>query len=80
MLISLASVSKTNRMLTVEEHNVYGGLGGTVSEVLSRFCPVKMDFVGLEDTFAESGPYMSLLAKYGISQKAIMDKARKLMS
>ena len=76
----VASASKTGRMLTVEEHNVLGGLGGAVAEVLSKLCPVKMDFVGLEDTFAESGPYKALLAKYGISKKTIVEKARGLLA
>jgi transketolase C-terminal domain/subunit len=38
-----------------------------------------MDFVGIADTFAESGPYLPLMAKYGISQEAIMRKARTLL-
>ena len=76
----VASTSKTNRMLTVEEHSIIGGLGSAVAEVLSRRCPVRMDFVGLEDTFTESGPYMELMAKYGISKDAIVEKARGLLA
>jgi transketolase len=74
------SASKTNRMLTVEEHSIYGGLGSAVAEVLSRRCPVRMDFIGLEDTFTESGPYMGLMDKYGISKRAIVEKARGLLA
>jgi len=44
-----------------------------------KHCPVKMDFVGLEDTFAESGPYIPLMAKYGISKQAIVQKAKALL-
>ena len=66
-------------MLTVEEHNVIGGLGSAVAETLSRNCPVKMEFLGIEDTFTESGPYMELMAKYGISVKAIVKKVKLLM-
>jgi len=76
----VVSASKTGRMITVEEHNVLGGLGGAVAEVLSRLCPVKMDFIGLEDTFAESGPYKVLLTKYGISKKTIVEKAKALLA
>ena len=74
----VSSVSKTGRILTVEEHTVIGGLGGAVAETLGKNYPVKMDFVGIEDTFAESGPYMELMAKYGISVKAIVQKAKSL--
>jgi len=76
----VSSVSKTGAILTVEEHSVIGGLGSAVSEVISRECPVKMDILGIEDTFAESGPYADLLAKYGISQQAIVERAKKLLA
>jgi len=76
----VTSASKTGRVLTVEEHSIIGGLGGAVAEMLGRHCPVRMDFVGIEDRFAESGPYIPLLAKYGISQEAIMRKARTLLA
>ncbi len=66
-------------MLTVEEHSIIGGLGSAVAEALGKRCPARIDFVGIEDTFAESGPYMALMAKYGISQKAIVQKAQKLL-
>ncbi|GAK60477.1 transketolase central region [Candidatus Vecturithrix granuli] len=74
------SASKTGRVLTVEEHNIYGGLGSAVAEALARRCPVKMDFVGVQDCFTESGPYDELMAKYGISAAAIIEKARGLLS
>ena len=74
------SVSKTGKILTVEEHSVYGGLGSAVAEVLARKCPAKMDYIGLEDTFAESGPYTELLAKYGISQRSIEQKTKALLA
>ena len=76
----VTSASKTGRVLTVEEHSIIGGLGGAVAETLGKHCPVRMDFVGIEDRFAESGPYISLMAKYGISQEAIMQKAKLLLS
>ncbi|KKK74156.1 hypothetical protein LCGC14_2886600, partial [marine sediment metagenome] len=75
-----ASASKTRRVLTVEEHSTIGGLGSAVAEVLAKHCPVKMDFVGIEDRFAESGPYMGLMAKYGISVEAIVRKSLSLLN
>lgn len=74
------SVKKTNKMLTVEEHVLFGGFGSTVSEYCMKegvFCA--FDSIGIEDTFTESGPYDTLLAKYGISAEAIADRARALV-
>ena len=73
-----ASVSKTGKILTIEEHSVLGGLGGAIAEALGKHCPAKMDFIGLEDVFAESGPYPELMAKYGISVDAIVNRVLKL--
>ncbi len=74
------SASKTGRALTVEEHSVYGGLGSAVAEALAQQCPVKMDMSGVQDCFTESGPYLELMAKYGISVEAIVDKSKKLLA
>ena len=72
------SASKTKKVLTVEEHTIYGGLGGAVAEVLAQHAPTKMDYVAIQDRFAESGDYAALLAKYGISVQAIVEKAKAL--
>ncbi|MCP4405870.1 MAG: hypothetical protein GY801_52310 [bacterium] len=74
------SASRTGRVLTVEEHNVYGGLGSAVAEALASRCPVKMDTIGVQDCFTESGPYEELMAKYGISAEAINEKANTLLT
>lgn len=71
---------ETGAVLTAEEHNVIGGLGGAVAEALARECPVLMDFVGVEDVYAESGDYEQLLEKYGLGVSNIMDKIKKLIS
>jgi transketolase len=75
----LESARKTGKVLTVEEHTVVGGLGGAVAEILGRRAPTKMDFVGVADCFAESGPYMELLRKFGISTEEIESRARQLV-
>ncbi len=67
---------ETGCVVTVEEHSVFGGLGSAVAEVLSAHCPVPHEFVGIQDTFAESGDYEKLLAKYGLCPTRIADKAR----
>ncbi len=73
-----ASVTKTGKILTVEEHNIVGGLASAVAESLAINCPAKMDCVGIEDTFTESGPYPQLMTKYKISTEQIIKKARLL--
>ena len=75
----LQSAGKTGRVLAVEEHNIYGGLGGAVAEALALGCPARMDFVGVQDCFTESGPYDGLMQKYGISTEAIVEKAKGLL-
>ena len=75
----LASARKTGRMLTVEEHTLYGGLAGAVAEALAKHVPTKMDCVAIQDRFAESGEYGALLTKYGISTEAIVRKAKALV-
>ena len=75
----ITSVSKTGKILTIEEHSVIGGLGGAIAEALGKHCPVKMDYIGIEDVFAESGPYPELMAKYGISVDAIVDRVKNSM-
>ncbi len=75
-----ASAAKTGRVLTVEEHTVQGGFGSAVAEVLARHAPARMDFVGVEDRFAESGGYVGLMEKYGISAGHIERRARELVA
>jgi transketolase len=53
--ILIGAAKECGCVVTAEEHFVNGGLGGAVAEVLSKDCPVPMEFVGVEDTFAESG-------------------------
>ncbi len=74
-----ASASKTGTVLAVEEHNIYGGFGGAVAEALVKHAPAKMDFIGIQDRFTESGPYDALMKKYGISVDAIVAKAKALV-
>ena len=75
----LACAKETGAIVTAEEHNVYGGLGSAVAEVLSQSCPVPMEVVGVNDTFTESGDYEKLLAKYGLSAGNIVAHAEKVL-
>jgi hypothetical protein len=74
-----ASASKTGAVLSVEEHNIYGGFGGAVAEALAKHAPARMDFIGVQDRFTESGAYDALMKKYGISVDAIVAKAKALV-
>ncbi|RLD97162.1 MAG: transketolase family protein [Bacteroidetes bacterium] len=60
-------------VVTVEDHQINGGLGSAVAEVLVENCPVPMKRIGLQDTFAESGSYTELLKKYNMDARAIED-------
>jgi transketolase len=72
----LESVSKTRKVVTVEEHQINGGIGGAISELLSQKLPVPMKIIGVEDTFGESGKYNELWEKYGIDSQNIMNEIR----
>ncbi|MDC0449173.1 transketolase family protein [bacterium] len=73
----LESAKKTGKVVTVEEHQINGGLGGAVAELLSEKLPTKLLRIGVEDTFAESGTYKELKDKYGLSAHRIEDKIVK---
>lgn len=73
------SAEKTGVVVTAEEHNVIGGLGGAVAEALSESHPVRIERVGVRDTFGESGEHLELMVKYGLTSKEIGQAARKLI-
>ncbi len=58
-------------VVSAEDHQINGGLGSAVAEFLAERCQVPMKRIGLRDTFAESGPYLELLRKYGLDAGAI---------
>ncbi len=75
----IKSAEKTKAVLTVEEHSIYGGLGEAVANVLVHNVPVPMQFVGIEDTFGESGTTDELFEKYGLTAQNIYANAIKLL-
>jgi transketolase len=75
-----ASARKTRKVLTVEEHTIYGGLGSAVAETLGQHAPAEVQMIGIQDRFAESGDYMALLRKYGISADHIVERARAMVA
>jgi transketolase len=78
LLINLAKTHDV--LLTCEEHNVLGGMGSAVAEVVSQHHPVKISMLGIEDTFGESGTPVALMEKYGITYKHVLDRIRKLLA
>ena len=70
---------KCGAVITVEEHQIAAGLGGAVAELLAKHRPVPMEFIGLQDTFGESGPPEELIEKYGMGVDNIKEAARKVL-
>ena len=77
--IILKSIVKTKCIVSAEEHNIIGGLGESISSVLVRNNLVPMEFVGVEDSFGESGTPTQLMNKYGLSSEKIMEKCKKVI-
>ncbi len=73
------SAEKTGIVVTAEEHNIIGGLGGAVAEALSESHPVRIERVGVRDTFGESGEHAELMVKYGLTSKEVGQAARRLV-
>ena len=69
----------TGCMVTAEDHNVIGGLGGAVVEALASEWPVPVERVGIQDVFAQSGEWTELLEHYGLTASGIAEAARKVM-
>lgn len=72
----LAEARKTGHVVVAEEHQIWGGLGSIVSRVLGQHCPSRIEYVAIQDTFAESGEPYELLEKYNLTAPAI-EKAVK---
>lgn len=76
----ISSAKKTGAVITAEEHQVVGGLGSAVAEVLAKKLPVPIEFVGVHDSFGESGKPEELLNKYGLTAKNITDAALHVLT
>lgn len=75
----IKSVKKTGCMLTVEDHNVYGGMGSAVAEVLSQNLPVPLKIMGIPDEFGVSGKPSDILRYFGISEVDVVESALNLL-
>lgn len=74
----IASAAKTGRVLTVEEHSIYGGMGSAVAELLSEKHPVPVTRLGMT-TFGQSGDAAELLAYYGLDAAGIAARVREVL-
>ena len=77
--VIVLSALKTKKVLTIEEHQVAGGLCGAIAELLSEKVPTSVYKMGLKDTFSESGSYKDLLNKYELSREHIVKKVKSLV-
>ena len=66
-------------VVTAEEHQIAGGMGSAVAETLAAACPVPIEFVGIHDTFGESGQPDELMEKYGLSAEVIVSAAKRAL-
>ena len=78
--IILESAAKTKCIVSAEEHNFLGGLGESISRVLSKNLPLPQEFVATKDTFGESGTPAQLMEKYGLNAASIVEKVKKVIS
>lgn len=74
----IAVAKQAGAVVTVEEHQVAGGMGSAVAEVLARECPVPIEFIGIHDQFGQSGTSEELIKHYGMDKDAIKDAVKKV--
>jgi transketolase len=77
--IVLKAARETGKIVTVEEHYTFGGLGGAVAELLSVEHPTPMKILGVDDRFAPNGPYDEVLGVFGLLGHQIAETARDFL-
>ncbi|MBI4992251.1 MAG: transketolase family protein [Candidatus Harrisonbacteria bacterium] len=75
----LTAAEDCGAVVTVEEHQVLGGLGGAVAELLAKKLPIPMEFIGMQNVFGESGPPKELIEKYGMGVEDIKAAVKKVL-
>lgn len=76
----ISAARRCGAVVTVEEHQINGGMGSAVAEVLTRNWPVPIEFIGMPDSFGESGAPDELLEKYGMKSHHIVAAAKKVIA
>ncbi len=77
--IIIKAAKETGAVITAEEHNIMGGLGSAVAEVVVKHHPVKMKMIGIQDTFGESGKPDELMKKYNITSEDIVKAVKEII-
>ncbi len=75
-----AAAEKCGAVVTAEEHQVHGGMGSAVAEILARKHPVPMEFIGVQDSFGQSGAPAELMEHYGLTAAHIAEAVRKAVT
>lgn len=75
----IALAKKAGRIVTVEEHQIAGGMGSAVAECLSRNFPVPMEFIGVKDQFGQSGKPEELIEHYGMGSRSIVEAVKNII-
>lgn len=78
--IVIQAAEDCGKIVTVEEHNIIGGLGEAVCAVLAENCPVPVHRIGVNDEFGHSGPAAELLKQFGLTSEHIVAHTKKLIS
>ena len=76
----ITAACETKAIVTAEEHQVAGGLGSAVAEVIVKHNPVPMEFIGMNDRFGESGQPGELMKKFGMDEEAVMFAALRVFN
>ncbi len=73
----LKCAKETKKLISIEDHSIIGGLGSAISEVLTEEYPVKLERMGIQDTFGKSGKAEELMEYFGLTAEAIIEKFQK---
>jgi transketolase len=76
----LRAARETGAIVTVENNIIFGGLGSAVAELLVEKYPIPMKRIGVKDTFAESGPYLEVIDKYGLTARHIVKAVQNVLA
>jgi transketolase len=75
----IRTARETGAVISIEEHSIFGGLGGAIAEILAEYCPTPMKIIGVRDIFGESGEYEELLKKFGLTTMNLVTSAREII-
>jgi transketolase len=78
--VILQAARETGAIVTAENNIIFGGLGSAVAETLVENYPIPMQRIGVQDTFAESGPYLQVIDKYGLTSPHIIRAVRQVIA